>query len=936
MKLVRQLKSTDIVFRPKKPKYCRTIENEKICETQKNSDEVRLSQITLEEYYDLFPEILVLKKEEFFSSLERYVQINLAPSNTIFPNGTMQKKMKDIDNFYYSIDKEKIDKYLLKKIKSYKTLTDISFFVPHCSNSKALIHTCGEQFFIFGELEFLYCAKCNLIYKSDFLLAKCDICNKEFYTEIDENSEKNEINKEFKLATWTEYHCNAIVNDTIKCKNCKKNLYLNITNNKLYCFNCKIELNQKDIKWICIICNKEFYSEVKIYNRLEYKQISLSIKKALFNGIEAKPNYIPCCKISDNEINSYKFKHNKDCNGILYLGKLKDKKIVVCSKCHMYSSYDSYTWFCPICNQKFIIPNKIINEDITKKIFENRISNRYRRNVSSINNVFEISCDKNKNNLSNDLIIRTPEKSDTGLRKQIFSCRKRTSAGTKLELTNDKSIDNTQEIRISNKSSENVFITIQENQKVINKIFNYKNEQKNPVSSSKNEKFMNNKILISLSKNIQNIYPPQLLKQPCPDPSEFKYKYQKFINLPSMKKHTDIKYPYDKYDNIKENNVGKNDSKIVLSGRCSYLKNRILSNFKLSQRNARLNNQNYNLNKNRNNRCNISQDISSNNNHQQQPYIPELVISKNKPSRQLSVDNICVEEYQKKSSKNTPINKHQLNIDDYNIIKQIGQGSFGKIFEVEDKCHNHFAMKKLIVNSKKEVEIIQKEYDILFSLNVPDLIDIYGIENRKLDKTTYVVYVLMELALCDWEKEIIKRNADKNYYKEVELTNILKKLVFAFAQLQKNNVSHRDIKPQNILVCKDGLKISDFGEAKKMINKNDNTIKQTIRGTELYMSPILFRELRNKKMINKYTKHNTYKSDVFSLGYCFLLASSLNFQLIFGIRELTNMQCIRNIVLRKIGKKYSNGFWNVIFSMIEVDEKNRPDFIELEQKVKEL
>ena len=194
----------------------------------------------------------------------------------------------------------------------------------------------------------------------------------------------------------------------------------------------------------------------------------------------------------------------------------------------------------------------------------------------------------------------------------------------------------------------------------------------------------------------------------------------------------------------------------------------------------------------------------------------------------------------------------------------------------------------------------------------------------------------MELALSDWEKEILKRNKEKNYYKEIELINILKKLVIAFTQLQKSNVSHRDIKPQNILVCKNGLKIADFGEAKKMINKNDNTIKQTIRGTELYMSPILFRELRNKRMINKYTKHNTYKSDVFSLGYCILLASSLNFQLIYGIRELNNMQCIKNIVLRKIGKRYSNGFWNVLFSMIEIEEKNRPDFIELEQIVKEL
>ena len=283
--------------------------------------------------------------------------------------------------------------------------------------------------------------------------------------------------------------------------------------------------------------------------------------------------------------------------------------------------------------------------------------------------------------------------------------------------------------------------------------------------------------------------------------------------------------------------------------------------------------------------------------------------------------------------------------DEFNIIKQIGQGSFGKIFEVEDKYHRHFALKKIIAYSLKEVEIIKAEYNILYSLqNLEiDLIGIYGIETKKLDRTTYAINVLMELALCDWEKEIKKRSALKHYYTEKELVIILKKLVKTFSRLQKANVSHRDIKPQNILVCEGGdnlnLKIADFGEAKKMINKSDNnTIKQTIRGTELYMSPILFNSLRNK-MIYKYTKHNTFKSDVFSLGYCILLAATLNYKLLCDIRELKSMKEIEKTVELYINQGicfYSENFWNVIFQMLELDEKNRPDFIELEKIVEDL
>ena len=113
----------------------------------------------------------------------------------------------------------------------------------------------------------------------------------------------------------------------------------------------------------------------------------------------------------------------------------------------------------------------------------------------------------------------------------------------------------------------------------------------------------------------------------------------------------------------------------------------------------------------------------------------------------------------------------------------------------------------------------------------------------------------------------------KNYYEESELMNILSILVKSLSILQKQNISHRDLKPQNILVfyknknnMKDAIyKLADFGETKELYKGDKPTNRQTLRGTELYMSPILFYALRASKMM-KYVKHNPYKSDVFSFG----------------------------------------------------------------------
>ena len=296
--------------------------------------------------------------------------------------------------------------------------------------------------------------------------------------------------------------------------------------------------------------------------------------------------------------------------------------------------------------------------------------------------------------------------------------------------------------------------------------------------------------------------------------------------------------------------------------------------------------------------------------------------------------------------KRTKINKinknnNNFNINDYKIIKKIGQGSFGQIYLIEDKYQNKYAMKKIIVTSEKDIKKIEKEYQILIDLNLNaqndkdlNLVKIYGFSSKKLDPTTYVIYVLMELAITDWENEILKRQKTKKYYTEKELMTILSSLINTFADLQKQNISHRDIKPQNILIFKDNkYKLADFGEAKELYKDIAPTNKQTLRGTELYMAPALFYALRSKKVI-KYINHNPYKSDVFSFGLCSLFAATLCFESIYDIRELKNNVSIHVILEKYLRKHYSYDVINIISHMLDINETTRKDFIEMKEEFK--
>ena len=151
-------------------------------------------------------------------------------------------------------------------------------------------------------------------------------------------------------------------------------------------------------------------------------------------------------------------------------------------------------------------------------------------------------------------------------------------------------------------------------------------------------------------------------------------------------------------------------------------------------------------------------------------------------------------------------------------------------------------------------------------------------------------------------------------------------LVETLSLLQKNHITHRDIKLQNILLLNNTYKICDFGEARKLSQKG--VIVQPVRGSELYMSPIQFFGL-DKKL--DYVQHNTYKSDVFSLGMCILFAATLSDDCLYEIRELTNMAEIEKILMKYLRRKYSTKFIHLLLILLEIDEKNRPDFIKLEQ-----
>ncbi len=309
--------------------------------------------------------------------------------------------------------------------------------------------------------------------------------------------------------------------------------------------------------------------------------------------------------------------------------------------------------------------------------------------------------------------------------------------------------------------------------------------------------------------------------------------------------------------------------------------------------------------------------------------------SSNNNNNQIVID-ISVNSF---NTSNKPITKsingvNFFNVEDYKLIEKIGEGTYGTIFSVKDKNNNKYALKKIIASDENELECFKQEYSTLQKIRHPFILNIYAICSKGfgVDITnTLVLYVLMELADSDLNKEIKKKKESGKLYTMQELVSMIYQLSTALAFLQSCGISHRDIKPHNILIFKNGIyKITDFGEAK--FNSEKSLAHYTLRGTELYMSPLLFSGLKNNRLD---IVHDPIKSDVFSLGLCFLFAVFLKIELLYTVRNSLNLSAFEKTLnnLHDKDVRFDDNTeryrWliKLLLRMLSFNEKSRIDFV---------
>lgn len=155
--------------------------------------------------------------------------------------------------------------------------------------------------------------------------------------------------------------------------------------------------------------------------------------------------------------------------------------------------------------------------------------------------------------------------------------------------------------------------------------------------------------------------------------------------------------------------------------------------------------------------------------------------------------------------------REKLSAFDYEPLYMIGKGAFGEVYVCRDKRNNGIVaikkIKKQLLVSKNQIKHIKDEQDFLSKIKSPWIVEL----KASFQQGDYLFLVMEFLPGGDLMSLLIS----KDLLTEKEARFYLCEMILAIESVHKLNCIHRDIKPDNILIGKNGhIKLSDFGLAK--------------------------------------------------------------------------------------------------------------------------
>lgn len=186
----------------------------------------------------------------------------------------------------------------------------------------------------------------------------------------------------------------------------------------------------------------------------------------------------------------------------------------------------------------------------------------------------------------------------------------------------------------------------------------------------------------------------------------------------------------------------------------------------------------------------------------------------------------------------------------YEILGRIGSGGMADVYKGKDRKLNRYVAIKVLKSDYRSDQVFIKKFlseaQAAAGLMHPNVVNVYDVGQ---DRGLY--YMVMELVEGITLKDYIKK---KGRLSAKETISISIQMVTGLQAAHNHHIIHRDIKPQNIIISKDGkVKVTDFGIARA--TTSTQTISTSVMGSVHYTSP----EQARGGVVDQ-------KSDLYSIG----------------------------------------------------------------------
>jgi serine/threonine protein kinase len=192
----------------------------------------------------------------------------------------------------------------------------------------------------------------------------------------------------------------------------------------------------------------------------------------------------------------------------------------------------------------------------------------------------------------------------------------------------------------------------------------------------------------------------------------------------------------------------------------------------------------------------------------------------------------------------------------YRIVRKIGQGGMGEVYEaIDTELGDRIALKTMrpdITGGVKDVTNLIQELQLARKITHPNVCRLYDV-GRHRESGVETVFLTMELLTG---QTLAARLKETGPFRPEDCLPIATQLATALDAAHASGVIHRDLKPANIMISEhDRVVITDFGVARQYSNQTSLTNTAQVVGTPAYMAP---EQLAGR--------HATTASDIYSLG----------------------------------------------------------------------